>query len=103
MPIVLKPGARIFSTISATEMVVIRAPDGPIDLTIGGKPPVMSIEHRRPLESEPTMGERSAMGKRYVDAEGTIELLCTKPGAGLPAVAGQPLQFKQAKALPSSD
>ena len=43
------------------------------------------------------------MGKRYVDDAGTLELLCTKPGDGVPAVAGEVLQLKEAKPLPASD
>ena len=36
------------------------------------------------------------MGKRYVDEANTIELLCTKPGDGLPAIAGALLTIKDA-------
>jgi hypothetical protein len=43
------------------------------------------------------------MGKRYVDADDTVELLCTKAGDGLPAVDGRLMQLKEAKALPASD
>ena len=46
--------------------------------------------------------ERSA-GKRYVDAENAIELLCTKPGDGLPALNGVLLELKDAKPMPASD
>lgn len=43
------------------------------------------------------------MGKRYVDADETVEFLCTKGGAGSLALDGAPLAVKQAKHLPSSD
>jgi hypothetical protein len=43
------------------------------------------------------------MGKRYVTADGTIELLCVKPGKGSLALNGVALQIKEAKPLPSSD
>ena len=43
------------------------------------------------------------LGKRYVDAAGTLELLCTKPGKGSLAAGGEPLALKAAKPLPSSD
>ena len=43
------------------------------------------------------------MGKRYVDDAETLELLCTKPGDGVPALAGEVLRLKEAKPLPASD
>jgi hypothetical protein len=43
------------------------------------------------------------MGKRYVDEADSVELLCTKPGDGLPALDGEVLQLKDAKPLPASD
>ena len=48
-------------------------------------------------------GGGTAMGKRYVDENETIELLCTKPGDGLPALDGPLLLVKDAKPLPASD
>jgi len=43
------------------------------------------------------------IGKRYVNAAGDLELLCTKPGTGSLAAGGAPLVVKGAKPLPSSD
>ncbi len=43
------------------------------------------------------------LGKRYVDAAGTLEVLCSKPGPGGLASGGEPLALKTAKPLPSSD
>ena len=43
------------------------------------------------------------LGKRYVNEAGELELLCTKPGDGSLAVAGEALVLKEAKPLPSSD
>ena len=43
------------------------------------------------------------MGKRYVNADDSIEILCTKAGDGVAAIAGEPMELKEAKALPSSD
>ena len=43
------------------------------------------------------------MGKRYVDAAGSFELLCTKPGQGSLSVDGTILNTKDAKPLPASD
>ena len=41
--------------------------------------------------------------KAVVDEANTIELLCTKPGAGAPAIDGVVLSIKDAKPLPASD
>lgn len=99
----LKPGTRLFSAVDATEMIVVKAPPQPGELTLGGHPPLTSAEGR--TEGTPVAGHDGgvAMGKRYVDAAGTIELLCTKPGTAAPAVNGELLTLKEAKPLPASD
>ena len=43
------------------------------------------------------------MGKLYVNEEGSLELLCTKPGEGSLAVGGTAMAIKGAKPLPASD
>ena len=43
------------------------------------------------------------MGKRYVNPEETLELLCTKPGAGSLGVGDTLLEIKESKPLPASD
>ena len=48
-------------------------------------------------------GEGTKLGKRYVDEELGLELLCTKPGEGSLGVSGRALTLKGAKPLPSSD
>lgn len=99
----LKPGSRLYSAVCTTELIVVKAPTSPVELTIGGAAPVTSADER--TGGAPAAGHDggTAMGKRYVDDEDTIELLCTKPGPGAPALAGRPLQVKSAKALPASD
>lgn len=99
-----KPGTRLFSSVCTTEMIVVKAPEGEVNLTIGGAPPVASIDERdgagSVLEGH---GGGAALGKRYVGRSDSIELLCTKPGDGVPAVDGDVLEIKSAKALPASD
>jgi hypothetical protein len=48
-------------------------------------------------------GIGSLLGKRYVDADGHLEVLCTKAGSGTLSVGDAPLALKEAKPLPSSD
>ena len=103
MSIALKPGTRLLSAVCATEMIAVRAPGGEVDVTIGGAPPVADAALRGDGPVAEGFGGGTAMGKRYVDADETIELLCTKPGDGVPALDGTPLVLKDAKPLPASD
>ena len=43
------------------------------------------------------------VGKRYVNADQSLEVLCIKPGQGTLAAGGEALAIKEAKKLPSSD
>ncbi len=100
----LKPGTRLFSTVCDTEMITVQAPDGDLELTIGGEPATISAavsEDNRAVAAGYDGG--SLLGKRYVNDDGTLELLCTKPGDGAAALDGAVLELKEAKALPASD
>ncbi len=100
----IKPGARLRSAVCDTELMVIAAPADAIELTCGGAT-VIDIAQEPPAGATPADDAKDGtlMGKRYVSESGDLELLCTKPGAGSLAVAGQPLGVKGAKPLPSSD
>jgi hypothetical protein len=104
MPEVYKPGSRVFSDVCATEMIVVRASVEAVDITIGGVPTV-TLAADRTGEGLPAAGHDggSVMGKRYVDSGDSIEVLCTKPGAGSVAVNGEVLVLKDAAPLPASD
>lgn len=104
MSIVLKPGARVLSAVCTTELIVVRAPDVGVELTIGGAPPLLDAA-AADRSAGPLAGHGGGcdLGKRYVDAAQTLELLCTKRGDGVPALDGEVLELKQAKPLPSSD
>jgi hypothetical protein len=96
----MKAGSKLKSAVCDTEIMVIRGAD--VALECGGAP--MAAD--RPAERapiNPAFAEGTKMGKRYVDAAGTVELLCVKAGAGSLAIAGIALQPKDAKPLPSSD
>jgi len=104
MSLMLKPGTRLFSAVCSTEMIAVKAPGVPVDITIGGATPVVAVADRPSGGSVADgYGGGAAMGKRYVDADDAIELLCTKPGDGLPALNGVLLELKDAKAMPASD
>jgi hypothetical protein len=100
----LKPGTRLRSATDETELIVIRAPAEPIDLRCGGHP-VLPHEAAPsavlPIDSAHAGG--CALGKRYVNEDGTLEVLCTKAGEGGLSVGEVALTPKAAKPLPSSD
>ena len=98
----LKPGTRLESTTCDTQVVVVRAPAGDVDLRCGGEPmqPVGTGGDRQPMSMS---GEPTLTGKRYADEDLGLELLCTKAGDGTLSIGDQPLLVKGAKPLPSSD
>ncbi|MFN3472428.1 MAG: hypothetical protein ACK4ZW_00140 [Blastomonas sp.] len=95
----MKPGTRLKSAVCSTEVMVIRSGEGTIEC--GGTP---MAETAQP-EGEPAEAHSAGtlIGKRYVDAAGTFELLCVKPGKGSLSVDGVALSTKDAKPLPASD
>jgi hypothetical protein len=101
----LRPGTRLFSAVCSAEFIVIRAPaGGGADVTIGGLPALASADERDGAAvAAEGHGGGVAIGKRYVDEGDTVELLCTQPGEGVPAVGGRLMTIKEAKPLPASD
>ncbi|WP_262062249.1 hypothetical protein [Streptomyces sp. STR69] len=97
-----RPGDQLASTVCGTRVVVIRAPaDVQPQLACGGSPLVPAAD-APPAKSGPA-GTTTLIGKRYVDATGTLELLCTASGAGELTCDGAPMTLKAAKPLPASD
>ena len=100
----LKPGSRLRSAADTTEMIVVKAPGGDVDLRCGGHPVVTHGEEPPAgLTPEEAFAGGTQIGKRYTDADATIELLCTKAGAGELSIGTERLVLKDAKPLPSSD
>ena len=99
----LKVGARLQSVTCDGQVVVVKAPAGELDLRCGGEPMVALGEEAPRREIAADQAEGTTPGKRYTNDDGSIELLCTKAGAGSLAVDGAPLTLKDAKPLPSSD
>lgn len=100
----LKPGSRWKSAVCDAEVVVVRPAKTPAVLTCGGHP---MISHAKPKPGGLAVLDEHAdgcgAGKRLVDPPTSLELLCTKGGAGSLAFDGRRLELKDAKALPSSD
>jgi hypothetical protein len=98
----LRPGDQLASTVCGTRVVVIRAPaDRQPVLACGGSPMVPATAGQ-PSPSG-AAGSATLIGKRYVDATGTLELLCTSSGAGELSCDGVRMTLKAAKPLPASD
>lgn len=100
----LKAGTRLRSAVCATEVIVTAAPADDLDVRCGGAP-MIGAKDTPPdgAALDPDSSGGTALGKRYVDETGTLEVLCTKPGKGSLAVGTTPLTLKEAKPLPSSD
>jgi len=100
----LKPGVRIRSAVCDTEVMVIAAPAGEVEVTCGGAPMIaLDAEPPEGVAVAPDASDGTQLGKRYTNDAGDLELLCTKPGKGSLACDEAPLRLKGAKPLPASD
>lgn len=103
MAVVPKAGARFRSVTCQTEVVVVKSNADELDLRCGGSPMVAVGEPGDAGDPVAPFDEGTLVGKRYVDEGESIELLCTKPGAGSLSLDDEALLIKGAKPLPSSD
>jgi len=99
----VKSGSRWRSQVCDTEVIVVRAGAGDVELTCGGQPLVPVGAERRQLEPLPGLTGGSQLGKRYTDDSGSVELLVTRAGAGSLGIGSVPLTVKHARPLPASD
>ncbi|MBA4022613.1 MAG: hypothetical protein C0482_09640 [Gordonia sp.] len=100
----LKTGSRLQSQVCGTQVIVIKATTADSELDCGGQP-MVDVAQAPSSGLTPAAGldGGTQIGKRYVDAADTVEILVTKPGAGSLSLGGTPLDIKSAKPLPSSD
>jgi hypothetical protein len=100
----IKPGTRLRSAVCDTEVMVVAAPkDADVELCCGGAP-MLDVGAEAPGGTpEADFAAGTQLGKRYVNEAGSLEVLCTKPGAGSLSVDGVALTIKGAKPLPASD
>lgn len=97
----LAAGKRLKSAVCTTEIMVIAAPDGEVDLCCGGA--AMSEGGGNGGAAAPELAKGSAIGKRYVNEDGSLEVLCVKAGDGSLSVGSVALAVKDAKKLPKTD
>jgi hypothetical protein len=99
----LKAGTRLQSTTCDTQVVVVKAPKDEVDVRCGGQPMVAVGEDADRVAPSAAHASGTLLGKRYVNDDAGIELLCSKAGEGSLSIGDEPVQLKDAKALPSSD
>ena len=99
-----KVGARFRSAVCDTEVVVVRAAEAAVELSCGGAP-MLDFGAARSAGAAPAAGADGGtqVGKRYIDQDTGVELLCTKAGKGSLAVDGRLMEIKVAKPLPATD
>ena len=96
----MKPGTKLKSAVCDTEVMVIRGTDAVVEC---GGAPMVEEKTSDGGTVDAAFSSGTQMGKRYVDEDGTVELLCVKPGQGSLSLGGVALTIKEAKSLPSSD
>ena len=96
----MKPGSKLKSQVCDTEVMVIKCGAGEVQC---GGAAMAADKPAAPGALADDCAGGSLMGKRYVNAAGTFELLCVKGGKGSLAVDGAVLAIKDAKPLPASD
>ena len=96
-----KPGTKLSSTVCKTQIMALRVPAEELEISCGGAP----MQVGDPAELGDMSGENSGtlVGKRYTDADETMEFLCTRGGEGSITIEGYVIDIKAAKKLPSSD
>ncbi|MCD9625172.1 hypothetical protein [Rhabdothermincola salaria] len=99
----IKAGQRLACPTCATELVVVRPPSAPVEVTCGGVAVGDPGDERPGGGHADPGGDPTLVGKRYSDEESGLEVLCSKAGEGALACAGRPMPVKGAKPLPSSD
>lgn len=99
---VYRPGLKLHSAVCDTQIMVLRVPNEELEISCGGAPMSGEAVADKGAASADLSGG-TLVGKRYTDAEETMEFLCTKGGDGTITVAGYNIDIKAAKKLPSSD
>lgn len=102
MATALKAGSRFKSAVCDTQVMVIKAPPGEHTLQCGGADVIAPTATGSGTLDAVLSGD-TLIGKRYVNADESVELLCTKGGKGSLVFNGTAMEVKQAKQLPSSD
>jgi len=103
----MKVGGRYRSKNTTVEIIVVKGPKQEIAFTCAGEEMVGREAGPRSTagENPPDTAAEDllVLGKRYVDSDSGLEVLCTTAGAGPVCVDGRRMAMAEAKLLPSSD
>ena len=100
----INAGMRLKSVVCTTEVVVIKAPSSGEELSCAGQKMVQLADDKPDVaQLSEAHVSHALLGKRYVDEDSGLELLCSKQGFGVLGFDGRELILKQPKPLPSSD
>jgi hypothetical protein len=98
----LRAGSRWRSAGSTAEVIVVKPPNGLVDLRCGGVAMVPQGE-TVPEAAPPVDDGETVLGKRYEHEPTGLLVLCTKAGKGSLSIGDTPLTLQVTRALPSSD
>lgn len=102
--VALKTGIRLRSVVCSTEVIVVKAPQGEVELRCGGQ---LMVEHGGQAPSDvaidPALSSGTLLGKRYFHEASALEVLCTKTGEGSLTANAEPLEIRAPRKLPSND
>lgn len=98
----LRPGLKLSSAVCTTEVIVV-AGSGDVDMTCGGVSMLEPGAEAGDATAVDGLSDGMMLGKRYCDDDGSVEVLCTKPGDGSVGIGQTALGLKEAKPLPASD
>jgi hypothetical protein len=73
-------GQRLRSAVCDTEVIVLRVPEAPVELSCGGSP--MTADSGPAGSPRPGAEGGTLLGKRYVDEKTGLEMLCTWRASG---------------------
>jgi hypothetical protein len=73
----LAPGKRLRSNAGATEIIVVRSPVSQVELSCGGQPMIANLATAAAATT--STDNDTVLGKRYIDTDTGLEVLCTKP------------------------
>ena len=99
----LHAGQKLFSTVCRTQVIVVRAPGGEVDLRCGGAPMATTDEAPDDAQPDAAWAAGTLLGKRYATDDEGLELLCARAGAGSLGLGAAAIEVKSAKPLPASD
>lgn len=94
----LASGARLKTTASSLEVIVVTPPSSDDALLAAGAEMSTDVQPG-PAGGDPVL----PIGKRFIEPGSGIEVLVVKPGAGPLTIGGVELTLKDAKPLPASD